>query len=85
MTTPDYTLRLQAQTRIAEGSLPSVMPVRTVAGFGSGRLCALCDELIFSTEPEIELYFQPRAAESYFFHRPCYDLWLAERLRATRH
>ena len=81
----DYALRLRAQTLMAEGSLPSAMPVRTVAGFGSGRPCALCDEMILSTEPEVELYFQPRALDSYYFHRPCYDLWLAERLRATNH
>ena len=68
---------------MVEGRLPSAMPVRTVAGFGSGRSCALCDDLILSSEPEIELHVWARVFDPYFFHRSCYDIWLAERLRAT--
>ena len=68
---------------MAEGKLPRTMPARTVAGFGSGRPCVLCDDLIFSTEPEVELHFNARTREAHLFHRPCYVLWLAERLRAN--
>ena len=83
VTQPSYALRLRAQTLIREGKLPRTMPLRTIAGFGSGRACALGDEPLFSTEPELEVPFHARACDAYLFHRPCYVLWSAERLRAT--
>ena len=82
VTQPSYARRLRAQTLIREGKLPRTMPLRTIA-VGSGRACALCDEPLFSTEPELEVQFHARACDAYLFHRPCCVLWSAERLRAT--
>ena len=77
----EHTLRRRAQALIAGGKLPRSVPLRSVTGFGSDLVCALCDELIVNTEPEVEVYFLPRPFEPYFFHRPCYMLWLAESFR----
>ena len=61
-----------------EGSVPFSVPLRSVAGLGTGLPCALCDAVITSTEAEMEVYFLPRPFEPYFFHGTCYVLWLRQ-------
>ena len=77
------TLRVHAQTLMAEGTLPRSVPLRSIAGLGSDLKCALCGELVVNAEPEVEVYFLRRAFEPYFFHRGCYVLWFAESLTSS--
>ena len=71
---PEHARRDSA--RGAKGSVPRSLPLRSVAGLGSGLPCVLCETAITAAEPEVEVYFLSRPFEPYFFHGTCYVLWL---------
>ena len=81
----DDTLRRRVQMFMADGTLPSTIPVRTRFRLGSDRSCALCDQLIVSSESEVEVHFEHHAFAPYIFHGHCYALWFAESFGATLH
>jgi hypothetical protein len=62
--------------RSGGGSVPRSLPLRSVAGLGSGLPCVLCEGAIAAPEPEVEVYFLSRPFEPYFFHGTCYAVWL---------
>src|SRR5688500_17757621 len=65
---PEHARRHRAQPLSGEESVPLSVPLRSVARFGSGLPCTLCDAVITATEAELEVYFLPRPFEPYFFH-----------------
>jgi hypothetical protein len=71
--TPNVTLRQMIRTRLAAGSLFSVVG-KVFAGKGTGQRCIVCGMPIFATEIEHEVTDPQRA----YAHMTCYSLWVQE-------
>jgi hypothetical protein len=70
-------LRVSVRQRIEHGRLPFVRSRQIVAGYGSGRLCAACDEPITHTQAEYEVE-DSRNGRRLRFHASCHALWQSE-------
>jgi hypothetical protein len=61
------------------GVLPREDRIKRWAGFGSGRLCVVCDEIILPAQVEHELEFED--GRMIQMHLACAGLYEAERRR----
>jgi hypothetical protein len=61
------------RTKLADGLLPTDLPITSWGGHGSGKPCDACGELIQSTELEHELDFDDHP--SMRFHVACDLIW----------
>ena len=76
-------LRKRARELIREGKLPDRAPVGVWAGAGSELPCALCGEVIPSSDVEYEVDTGVgRAHRTIHFHFACHAAWQFECLRA---
>lgn len=76
-------LRKRARELIHEGKLPDRAPMRVWAGAGSERSCALCNEIIPTSEIEYEVDASVgRSRRTLHFHFACHAAWQLECLRA---
>ena len=76
-------LRDRARDLIREGRLPDRAPARVWGGPGSGVPCALCAQVIPSTEMEYEADATlANAVHTLHFHFVCHAAWQLECLRA---
>jgi hypothetical protein len=71
---------------ITAGRLRLDAPTKMYAGFGGGRTCDGCGEVIDSTQVEHEAYYEngrdgASAGEALHLHLGCAGLWDAERRR----
>jgi hypothetical protein len=75
-------LRARARKRIEQGLLPREKPLRMWGGRGTGAACTLCDHPIETTEPEMELEYEPPTAlPCVRFHLRCQSIWELARER----
>ena len=69
-------LRPVALERIATGQLPRLAQSRTWAGPGTGKACALCDQLIQVDEVEYEIEDRADGRVQVFrLHLACQGVW----------
>ena len=71
-------IRRRVRERLATGELPLDHPKRTWAGYGTEQTCAVCDETIGWNAIEIEA--ESADAKYRYYHGPCYDILVEERL-----
>jgi len=73
----DTALRISVRQRIEHGRLPVVPPKQICAGYGSGHLCAVCDQPITSAQAEYvaQDYASGRQLQ---FHAACLAVWQVE-------
>jgi hypothetical protein len=62
---------------ISAGRLPLDPPPKMYAGYGEGRTCNGCDEVVGPKEVEYEASYD--GGRTYYLHLWCAGLWLAER------
>jgi hypothetical protein len=67
-------LHQTVRDRLVNGALFPV-PQKAWGGHGTGRVCAVCDVVISSTEIELEVAGPSRKA---WAHLMCYDIWREE-------
>lgn len=79
---PYSELRFRVCQDIARGRLPVMFSEETVAGYGSGRLCAACSEPITHNEAEYEVK-DNRDDTRLPFHLSCYFVWQLECANTT--
>ena len=65
--------------RLAVGALPSHVPGRMFAGYGTGKACDACDAPI--TEQDVEYEFETGTDRMIRLHLRCASIWEAERRR----
>ncbi len=70
-------LRLRVRERIENGQLPAVAAKQIARGYGSGRVCAACDEAIASAQVEYEVNDE-RDGSRLSFHLGCHLVWQLE-------
>ena len=70
---PDDELSTLIWTKIALGELPRVREDMT-SSFGEGETCSACGVII---APRAHMYEGSHGTRTVFFHRACYDIWLA--------
>ena len=80
---PGSALRISVRHRIQHGRLPLVRSRDIVAGYGSGRLCAACDQPIVPAQAEYEVE-DPGSGRRLRFHTACHALWQSECASAER-
>jgi len=78
-------LRLIARGRIANGELPcGAPPLRMWGGYGSGRICVVCDKAIGSADVEYEVEETIEGqVKLMWFHIVCQSIWQLECARAA--
>lgn len=78
---------IQARDKVRSGQLPSSLPSKMWAGYGKGRGCVVCDQVIRSDERQYE--FTLRALSGYSdhcIHFACYQAWIGYRsIVGSRH
>jgi hypothetical protein len=77
-------LRVIARARIASGELPCLdPPFRMWGGYGSGKVCAVCDKTIEATDVEFEVEETIEGERKVMlFHTVCQSIWQLECARA---
>ena len=65
--------------KLDAGLLPRQRPEKTIATYGAGEPCTVCDVLIGTTQVEWRL--RSREAVTHRFHIACHRLWEAECLK----
>lgn len=70
-------LRRRVRQYLERGRLPMLVPEEVAAGYGSGRMCAACDEPITSTQVEYEVD-DCRGGVRLRFHLNCHSAWRLE-------
>ena len=73
----DMVLRVSVRHRIEHGRLPAVQPKQILAGYGTGRLCAVCDQPITSAQAEY-LAEDFERDRQLCFHSLCHAAWQSE-------
>jgi hypothetical protein len=70
---------------ITAGRLRLDPPTKMYAGFGAGRTCDGCGEVIDRTQVEHEAIYEsdPGAGQAFHLHLGCAGLWDVERRRAA--
>jgi len=76
----DYDLRFRAGECIDDGRLPVAVSTRLAAGYGTGKPCILCQELVTSEHMEYEVD-SPRDGKTLTFHLRCHLAWQLECIR----
>jgi hypothetical protein len=78
-------LRMIARDRIASGELPCVTPpLRMWGGYGSGRVCVVCDKIIEPADVEYEVEETIKGTlQLMYFHLVCQSIWQLECARAA--
>ena len=78
-------LRVIARARIASAELPCLEPpIRMWGGYGSGKVCVVCDKPIYPTEVEFEVEETIEGARKLMlFHSVCQSIWQLECARAA--
>jgi len=71
-------LRLIARERIAKRELPREAPSRIWGGYGTGKLCSLCDKAIQAHDVEYEALLIGAAVQTLRFHVACQSVWQLE-------
>jgi len=66
--------------KLMTGALPRAEPIKTWAGYGSGRDCAACGAPILPAQVEHEIEMPDLV--KWQLHWGCHGLWLAARIRA---
>jgi hypothetical protein len=70
-------LRLRVRQHLENGRLPLMQPREIAAGYGSGRVCAACDDPITTTQVEYEVEQCPDGSRLRF-HISCHVAWRLE-------
>ena len=65
--------------KIVAGTLPADRPVKTWAGYGTGKTCNACD--LSTTKADIEYEADLADGRTFVFHQPCLTLWHQERAK----
>ena len=73
----DTALRLSVRQRIEHGQLPVIRSAQVIAGYGSGRHCAVCDQPIMSTQMEYVVE-DCETDHRLRFHQACHAVWQLE-------
>ncbi len=78
-------LRLIARARIASGELPCPTPqLRMWGGYGSGKVCVVCDKTIEPVDVEYEVEETVKGTlKLMWFHLVCQSIWQLECARAA--
>jgi len=66
------------RTRVLAGALPKDMPPKIWAGYGSGKVCSACDQIIMKAL-DVEYDVEMDDGGSFLFHQSCLALWHQER------
>ncbi len=74
---PETALQVNVRYRIEHGGLPRGRPREIAAGYGSGSICAACDQPITHRQVEYEVE-DAETAKKLCFHAECHDLWQTE-------
>ena len=78
LTKLEEALRPIARERIAKGQLPGGALSRMWGGYGTGKLCSLCDKPIQSDDIEFQVKPIEAAVRTLRFHRICHYAWQLE-------
>ncbi len=70
-------LRRRVRQYVEGGRLPMTVPRQVAAGYGSGHMCAACDEPITSIQVEYEVDDCPGGVRLRF-HPHCHSVWQLE-------
>ena len=73
-------LRSRVRERIEDRRLPVALSRDMWAGYGSGRMCCVCDDGISSDSVEYEVT-DPRNGAQLVFHLSCHAIWQLECVR----
>jgi len=73
----DTALRLRVRERIENGRLPAMAAKHITSGYGSGSICAACDEPITDAQVEYEVDDE-RDGSRLNFHLGCHLVWQLE-------
>lgn len=79
----DTALRMRVRQLIDQGRLPLMIAQRIGAGYGSGCLCAACEQPITSTQVEYEVEDES-TDRRLRFHMGCHVVWQLECAQALR-
>jgi hypothetical protein len=79
---PEIELRDLVRRRIEGGQLPLMHPEQINAGYGTRRVCAVCDQPIDAAKIEYEIRRDKLSA--LIFHFTCYVIWQRECSRMAR-
>ena len=74
------TLRVQVREAIRNRKPPTSEPDLTSGGLGSGKICAVCGELLILTQMELEIVFHRPGStpglDTYHLHPRCFAAWV---------
>src|SRR5438094_902742 len=78
-------LRGIARSHIEQGALPCLSaPLRMWGGYGSGRLCVVCDGVLEPADVELEVEESSEGRVTLmWFHVVCQSIWQLECARAA--
>ena len=70
--------------KVALGAVPRELPLVAGGGWGGGRSCIVCDDMIATDQPEVTAHF--RSVDPQVFHVRCFEQWweLVEANRGRR-
>jgi len=74
---------LRAVERIQDGRLPCVSATGIDAGYGTGILCALCDQSIVPDKIEYDVT-DPKSSTRMDFHFAYHEVWQRERAQRLK-
>lgn len=66
------------RARVLAGALPNDMPRKVWAGYGSGKACSACDQIIVKAL-DVEYDVEMDDGRGFLFHQSCLALWHQER------
>jgi hypothetical protein len=78
---PDIVRGIRAKIAAGRLPLPAAQPRKLWVGKGTGRPCDGCDRPI--TDAEVEYELDITTGQTIRFHKPCLDVWHAERAPAA--
>ena len=68
---------IRARDQIRSGRLPSSLPSKMWAGYGTGQCCVVCDQVIASDERQYEFALPtPSGRSDQCIHFSCYQAWI---------
>lgn len=76
-------LRIKVRQRIEQGLLPVMRPGQIFACYGSGQLCAVCEQPITDGQAQYEVK-DWRTGRRLRFHSECHAVWQSECNQAHR-
>jgi hypothetical protein len=82
--TKQIDMRPLARARIADGSLPCIIPREILAGYGTGEPCDLCGVPVTRSEAEYQIIaWGTSEGLTYRFHTLCQAAWEIECLNVA--